>query len=149
MDRFPNRSDDVAGQLLLVTQVSGTDSPVRLAAKLFYTTGSEWLELKAGSDPEALTFDKVWGRCAAHNAGNNTDVALVSEFMQRAGEATKHVSERVGVWAQSGLGVTKRNFFKVKVRTGSGARDRWAASKKTLHKVWPVLRTRFSKGRRR
>ena len=114
--------------------------------KLFYTTGAGWLELQP-RNAEALTFDKVWGKCAAYTTGNGLDVVTVSEFLAFAGETNKHVLERVGVWTKGGFGVRKTNFFKVKVVAGTGARGRWCATKKTLYKIWPVLRTRFTRKR--
>ena len=146
LERFNGRGDAFEGQLLLVTQVSGSSKPERLATKLFYTTGAGWLELQP-RNAEALTFDKVWGKCAAYTTGNGLDVVTVSEFLAFAGETNKHVLERVGVWTKGGFGVRKTNFFKVKVVAGTGARGRWCATKKTLYKIWPVLRTRFTRKR--
>ena len=113
--------------------------PERLATKLFYTTGAGWLELQP-RNAEALAFDKVWGKCAAYTTGNGLDVVTVG--------TNKHVLERVGVWTKDGLGVRRTNFFKVKVVAGTGARGRWCATKKTLYKILPVLRTRFTRKRR-
>ena len=73
-----------------------SSKPERLATKLFYTTGAGWLELQP-RNAEALTFDKVWGKCAAYTTGNGLDVVTVSEFLAFAGETNKHVLERVGV----------------------------------------------------
>ncbi len=147
LERFNGRGDAFQGQLLLVTQVSGSSKPERLATKLFYTTGAGRLELQP-RNAEALTFDKVWGKCAAYTTGNGLDVVTVSEFLAFAGETNKHVLERVGVWTKGGFGVRKTNFFKVRVVAGTGARKRWCATKKTLYKIWPVLRTRFTRKRR-
>ena len=40
LERFLARSDGTVGQLLLVTQVSGSSKPAALATKLFYHAGS-------------------------------------------------------------------------------------------------------------
>ncbi len=148
LEEFNSGGGGFDGQLLLVTQVSGSAKPVKLKTKVFYTTGEDWTELRPPK-AEALTFDTVWSKCSAHKSANGVELVAVSDFLAFAGETNKHVLERLSVWSKGGLGVKKSNFVKKKLNAaGSGSSERWCASKSTLYKVWPALRTRFSKKRR-
>ena len=135
------------GQLLLVTQVSGSTRPRTLQQQLLLATaaGRGWVELKPGCPaavPPSLSFERVWKACAKHKQKGQV-LAIVSEFLKRAKmtSSSNYTKERIDVWTKRGskLGVMKRDFSKVKTKAGAGKQRRWAASKATFRKVWPRL----------
>ena len=96
------------------------------------------------------TFEQVWGKCdqlkPKHSA---VHVAAVSDFLMHVGEDGDHTLQKIKTWTARGarLGVKQRDFMKVGATSGSGPRQRWAASNATMYKVWPALRARYSRAR--
>ena len=90
------------------------------------------------------------GECADHKEGRVV-LKLVPDYLQHAGLCAHNSERTIDAWttAAAGLGVRKRDFRKVSVATGRGNAERWAATVRTLEKVWPSLRGTASRKRSR
>jgi len=143
LKRLQKGESPPVGQMLLVTQVPNSARPQRPCTDLFLKRAEGmWVELK-DQKAAARTLGDVWSMCGGYSK-KRLQVRLVAEVLQELGLGAKNVVKRIRAWAAPGskLGVRKRDFVKVKARSGRGAANRWAASRATCSKLWSALQKR-------
>ena len=134
---------DLAGQLLLVSLVTGDNDPLVLDTELWLKRRQrKWEKLRWPScGRKGRTFDQVWGACAkAKKLDGRVQVVRAQEFLRHAGRDSRHTLNQINAWTRGKAGVKKGvHFWTQHWDGGRGSREQWSGSKASFRKVWASL----------